>query len=555
MSSHKLTRRDILRLTGGSMSGFALLNSPFGCLLDALTRGMYGQALAQAAGLTPRKWVDLRFDAAPPRWVYDLFLKPYTGGATLIPNQSVGTRYVESAGRYTDVEYATVTRKGVAVPWLWQFPVPKHGGGTRSMDPLLDHMLQFRGVNAGNPDHAAAQQLHYRPLGVQQTVPALSADAGNKPIPAVFANVGNFQFGSIKSSSPMQATGSNLIQGLMSPFVSNATSAHKANRTNLKAHLDATAAAFAAELRARNSEHEASIVAQQNAVQLLESSFGDLVATWNELFAKYNNLAIRAFDPSVTLAGINDKPIGITTNRTGNRHYNHNSVLVTNEDLRSIIRAPTAANPSGTGTMMSTNIASSFALAEFVLTRGLSDSLTLGMGTPVRLNINGGSVNNNSDEHFTGKMVSLLVNTCMARAHAACLLEFIDVLKAPANDLFDETIVNVSGEFNRRPRTDGTGSDHNWEGANYTMYSGCFQGPKIIGNIKAKTSESNYGGTWGYGAAIAEIGNRPLNLGHVSASIATMIRVPSPLTAESTVVEENASGNIVPIIPNGTNTD
>jgi hypothetical protein len=120
--------------------------------------------------------------------------------------------------------------------------------------------------------------------------------------------------------------------------------------------------------------------------------------------------------------------------------------------------------------------------------------------------------------------------------------------------MFDDTIINVSGEFNRRPRTDGSGSDHNWEGANYTMYSGCFAGPKIVGNIRASTGETGYVGTWGFGAAIAEIGNRALDLGHVSASIATMIRVPSPITAVSTVVEENTSGKIVPIIPNGTNT-
>jgi hypothetical protein len=119
--------------------------------------------------------------------------------------------------------------------------------------------------------------------------------------------------------------------------------------------------------------------------------------------------------------------------------------------------------------------------------------------------------------------------------------------------LFDDTIINISGEFNRRPRLDGSGSDHNWEGGNLTMYSGSINGPHVLGNIRSSTGEASYPGTWGFAAPITELGNQNLDLTHTTATIATMLKVPSPLTVGNSVVEENSSGIIVPTIPRGRN--
>ena len=538
MSGSRSNRRDLLKILGGVTAGVGLLDSPFGMLLEAMTRGSYGRAIAQAAGIAPRKWIDLRFDGSPPRWVYDLFLTPYTGGAAYVPNPQVGTKYVATNGRYTEVEYETVTMNGIKVPWLWQFTVPAAGGGDRSMAPLLSNMLQIRGVNIGNPDHSAAQQLHYRPLGAQQTVSALSADPSEAPLAALYFNASSFQFGSMANKSPIMLSGANLISSLLTPFISQSSASFKTNRANLKTYMDAARTAFATELTAKNPAHAISVDAQRSSQELFESTFGDLAVVWADLFNKYQDLVTRAFDPTKVMAGINDLPIGITTTRS--LHYRSNDTLVTNEDLRTMVQAAT--------TRANNTMAQSFALAEFVMSKNLSDSLTLGMGSIVGLNVNGATVNHNPDEHFTGRMPSLLLNTYLARAHAACLLEFIDRLKSPAIAAWGETVINVSGEFNRRPRADGTGADHAHEAGSYTLYSGCVSGPKIIGNIKATNGENPYPGTWGFCAPIPTLGGQALDAGYASASIATMLRTPSPLTARSSVPEEDANGKIVPKI-------
>ena len=545
-------RRDFLRIAGAGLGGYSLLASPAAMLLEAMTRGLFGRAFAQGSGLSPRNWVDFRLDGAPPRWLFDLFLTPYDKQNTFVSG-GFGTRYVETDGRYTAVEYKTYKFPGTTLnlPWLWQFPVPASNGNTRSMQPLLANMLHVRGIYVGNPDHAAARSLHFRPLGARQSVSALAADSANFPIPAVFAAVNNYQFASIESKSPLAVATSNYIQSLMTPFSPAGSPTFKTQRLALDAYIDAAQAAMSAELRARNIRHEPSIGSRAGARNLMETAFGDLGTVWDTLFSKYEALCLRAYDPTVVLAGINDRPIGVTTSRAALGQYEFNNVVVGNSDIRSMVTLPAKGI---NGTRHNLAMARAFALAEFVLTRGLSNSISVGIGAAERLIVNDAEVAHNVDEHFTGNMISTLVNTYSARALAACLLEFFDVLKATkGGQLFDDTVINVSGEFNRRPRLDGSGSDHNWEGGNLTMYSGSINGPHVLGNIRASTGEPNYPGTWGFGAPISELSNQILDLTHTTATIATMLKVPSPLTVGSSVVEENSSGIIVPTISTGKN--
>ncbi len=541
MSSSRPNRRDILKVLGGVTAGAGLLDTPFGLLLEILTRGVYGQALAAEAGVNPRTWIDLRFEGAPPRWVYDLFLDPYKATGTFVPSTGFGNRFVGNGTIYNEVQYSTILRNGINVPWIWQFPVPTANGGTRPMTDLLPYMLQLRGVTTSTPDHNASMALHYRPLGAKQSVTALSGDNSKLPLPAVFYAINNFQFGSLASKSPVMADGANLISSLLAPFISSSSASFKSGRTALNTYLTAARSALVTEAGARNPLNAVSAQAQKDAYDLFNRSFGDISVVWNTLLAKYTALINQAIDPSTPLAGINDKPVGVSGTRTA--AYEYNGTPLTNADLRTIIQPSTATKPTSIS-----NMAASFAIAEFVATRDLSTSMSLGMGTFNGLNINGVSTVHNRDEHFTGKFASILINSYWARAHAACLLELIDRLGTKWN----ETIINVSGEFNRSPRTDGSGSDHNYQGANYTFYSGAIKGPAVVGNIKKSTGNAGYTGTWGFGAPIDELSSQQLTLGHGAATIATMLRVPSPITAVSGVVSETA-GEIKPIIPNGKN--
>jgi uncharacterized protein (DUF1501 family) len=153
------------------------------------------------------------------------------------------------------------------------------------------------------------------------------------------------------------------------------------------------------------------------------------------------------------------------------------------------------------------------------------------------------------DEHFTGKMPSLLVNSYLARAHAACLLELIRQLGAKG--IFKDTVINCSGEFNRSPRNNGTGSDHGFRGASLAIYSGAINGPIVIGNVAANAPDPNHSGTWGQGAGIAALGGQALDVGHAGATIAALLRVESPLTSRRSVVDEKTDNVITPAIELG----
>ncbi len=306
MSKFSANRRELMKMLGGVTAGTGLIASPAGMLLEAMTRGVFGRAIAQTGGLTPRKWIDMRFDVSPPRWVYDLFLTPYAGGAAFQANPQVGTRYVEANGRYTDVEYATVTMRGIKVPWLWKYPVPAANGGERSMAPLLDNLLQMRGVFVGNPDHTAAMKLHYRPLGAQQTLSALSADSSTAPIAALYFGVRGFEFGSNANNSPIRLSGTNLINSLLAPFISQSSQNFKNARSDLRTYLRTARNAFAADLKGKNPGHAISVEAQKSSHELFETSFGDLTVVWDQLYNKYVSLIDRAFDPNRVMEGIND---------------------------------------------------------------------------------------------------------------------------------------------------------------------------------------------------------------------------------------------------------
>ena len=97
------SRRHFLRVAGAGIGGYGVLASPAAMLLEAMTRGLFGRAFAQGTGVSPRNWVDIRLDGAPPRWLFDLFLTPYDNQNTFVSG-GFGTRYVASGGRYTAVE-------------------------------------------------------------------------------------------------------------------------------------------------------------------------------------------------------------------------------------------------------------------------------------------------------------------------------------------------------------------------------------------------------------------------------------------------------------------
>jgi hypothetical protein len=515
--SKKYSRRNALSLFGqGGITGI-LSQHPVKLLFTALLNGHISKANALVEPQASRNLLSIRLLGAPPRWTWDA-LHPHDPFSTVVPNAQVGTRFVSSGGRYTDVEYASVNLNGINMPWMWQFDLPKAGGGTRPMRELMDSMLLISGTNGNNPAHTGARVLQDYPLGINYSISSLAADNSNSPIPYINMNSATNGFNSALGLSPVNlpVTGANLLQTLLDPFLINPSATFGADQNALDAMLKTTFANLNIIAKNNHEKSETIIKSQNSAESLIRSGFNDIATFYPSTRNKYQNLIALAADPlNVALSGLSMQPIGATG------------------DLRTDIQ-----NVRQIG-----RLAQQFAVVEYVLCNNLSSSMTIAPNSFSGFTF---------DEHTVEKVRSLAGCTFYNRAIAACLLELIDQLKI--SGIFNNTIINISGEFGRNPKNDGTGSDHAPTSSSNTFFGGALAGNQFIGNTMKNSPQQNYLGSWGYSGENVGLSNNPsvpvgyLNLGHLAASIATMLNTPSPVTTSSSLLEENA-GIISSLLP------
>ncbi len=530
MNSKKINRRKAILGISATAGGTFLLN-PLSILFESVVKGAMNDALAEELGIAPRNYVLLQFSGAPPRWHYDLPLAPYGDHSKIIKNTSLGTKFVERNGRYVDIEYKTtpISIPGggtLHMPWIWQFDIPTSDGKSRPMSDLLKDMMIMRGINIGNPAHFGAQSLQFRP-GSKVSIGSLSADRSEAPIPAINFGCSNYSFVSSNglSAVPLSNSG-NVIKALLDPFVQSNSSeviSFRGKRNKLFQAIKEASGLLDESAKNIHSEYFDVKRATDSAKKLLERSFNDIESYWDEAVARYSNLLGRAVHQGTKLRGINDKPVGLLPVSKRNKEYSG----VTRDDLRSVSRPR--------------QVAENFALIEYVLTNKLSSSISVNSG---RLDIAGKRIG--FDEHGTGRMLSTIANAYQARCNATAMLELVNQLKSA--QIFDETIIQSSPEFGRKPRDkrdEDSGSDHAPGAGVCSFYGGAIKGYEVIGNISSKGAEYwKYPGTWGsYASNKNKDGSNfgILSARHIASTVASMLRTPSPVSnaTPSVVIEEN----------------
>ncbi len=539
LPSRDVTRRDLLRLLGMGAGG-SLISSPLMMIVDSIFKSNILRSAAHAQGLPskPRKYVFVQMAGAPSRWVYDLFLTPYQ--TDLTPISVLGTRYTGST-TYTGVGYSTISKNGINVPPMWGFSVPAPGGGTRPMSNLLSNLLHIRGIDSNLSSHDASRASQFKALAASASVTALTADYSDAPLKALNVGCSNWVFTSRNNRGYValpRVESQNLLQTLLSPFVSKASSDFVGKAQTISSAINNAVANLNTFALNRHPASMQTIQAQADANRMLEGNFGDLAQQWTALVDKYENLIKRSLSKIEVFPGFTDKPVGATSGR--GIGYSYNTRAVTIADLKNMIQPTTTIG----------FLAEHFAVAEYVLVNNISESISISPGGLVNLNSGSATFGQVFDEHFCGFMPTLLTNFYFYRAFSACLLEFVERLKAQG--IFDDTIINVSGEFNRSPIHNGSGSNHGH--SSVAIYSGLVNGPILLGNIAKDTPSSPYPGTWGYGTSV-KLANSDtlfqngsvLNAGNINATIAALLGVPPAIQAFLPVVAVNSSG-IVPLI-------
>ena len=496
----KINRRDLIEQTGALGSA----HFAYRLLATMLTsvpfaNELYGQT-------TSKKYISLQFPGAPARWMFDLFLTPYES-KDFMSNPMVGTRFSDIGSTYTEVVYETIQKAGISVPYIWGVPVPKSEGGTRDMAELLNHMLCLQGLDTGNSGHTASQKLHFTPPSSIKSVGALAADASSMPLDFVNQYGSDLDFQSTARKTPVLITGGgNLLAKMLNAFNVELTAPQRSKQDAMEQAIAAATNALNTELTKRQPASEVFVENSRKSLQMIEEGFNDLDAFWTEAVARYTDLVKRSLTQVIPF--INDKPIGLgTENSLASHKYNGSNPA--HLDMRDYI---TSSSNIG-------SLAQRFAVTEYVITRNLTQSTSMRIGR-----INHGITH---DSHFSGSIPTMYFNTLLFRAVSACTLELIDNLKSTGQ--WNDTVIELSGEFNRSPKVADGGSDHGWQGKSITFLSGQIPGPKIIGTIRQTAPNSAYAGTWGYGTPQPVLGKV---LGNVygASTLAYLLGVESPIS-------------------------
>lgn len=560
-------RRDFLKfLLGGTALG--ITSSPLQTIIEAAIFESAKRAHAQQINYNPERfYFNISFPGAPPRWNYDLFLDPYGNGQNVIANTSVATCF-EGGSRYTTSAYKTFKVPGynIHAPWIWGQYMPVSSGGFVPIHSLMKHMMVIQGINTEAPGHDESRLRMEQANGY--TVAGFLSDSIKSSFNSVDLS-SSYPFSSKTglsiTSTPLST--SNLVQAIMNKFDSSALTINKSLDDDLK---------IAYQNVLDNLNYDSSVrtpaalnikKTHEGALELINSSLGNLTTIWNTKYAKYRDIANRAFMDRTRFAGFMDKPVGIENMSQRDRSYQYaDARLSYTPDLRDMTK----------NDMIST-MAPIFAVAEFLAENKLATSLQSrinNMSTRQVTSIGGGFNNNlgiTHDQHNVGSMIATLNNALMYRALSGCLYEFIGTLKNPSfkGYKFHDTVIRLSGDFNRSARMNkydsngrpvaltssgtlvGTGSDHGFHGQVATLFSGKIQDPIIAGRIYKDASATgmtklglpalvgaNYAGSWGVGAPVnIEGGNVVLKPGHAISTIATLLGIASPAFNNASLVK------------------
>lgn len=570
-----ITRRNVLKTLGSAIAW-----SPVQMLAGTIVNGLLTRAASAATGTRPRNYLLINMYGGPARWVFDSPLR-LNGNESLLPNPMIGTRFAAApAPGPGTLEYASHDVAGFQMPHLWGFDVPRAGGGTRPMADLMGNMLVLRGFDMGLDGHSINNTRIVTPLPGGPCLNGLVADAAQASIPAI--NIGASP-GASAYFAP-QGTGAvdipvaheAYLDFLFAPFAGA-----DADLLRDRAHVDATVTQALAALRTASVQaspgHAPLFRDRDNAEKLLRDSIEGFHAVYADLVGKYEDLITRSVR-NTRLAGLTDRPVpglklpfvaaGDVTRDVAIGAYANEALYLGNDDLRTMFDQATLSD-----------FAKQLALAEYVLTKGLSASVMINPGplanltfensalkadlvktmtaqgdskfslAPGAVPYSGTEITNilRQDPHFTGTYLTLLGHSLYFRAIAACLVELIDRLKAAKVDglrVFDETVVHLASEFDRNPRVDGSGSDHGFRGNVASIFSGAVDRPLVLGNIYDALDLSTTVGTWGEGAPVRGLKNRVMELGHVMSSLAALLRVPSPTPNNRPVIAVKGNSTI-----------
>ncbi len=495
-TDNKFSRRHLMQVSAAIAASSSL--SPFELIFKSVLDGLVAKAYAQSLGVTARNYVFLQLPGAPPRWTW-CPLTPFDDEGAIAKHATVGTRFINSS----TIEYKTININGINMPWMWQFDVARAGGGTRPMRELMDDILFLRGVDCGNSSHDGARELQFLPAGARASLTALSADHNSNPIPHInMRTVGSaWKSQRTKSRTNLSLT-NNAYRNLLDPFMVTTPDSFTNNKNKIDQAIKNSMQSLYEASSTQHPGFDPIISSQKDALELMRRTYNNLDTEFNNTVAKYRDIINRS------RVGDSNLPY-LTDSRAGTFRTSYNSKGFSNLDKY-------------------------FAVIEYLLVNGYSSSVAVGLRGL-----------ENFDEHTVPGTNSLFVNTMLNRVVAACILELKTVLSSKG--LWGETLINYSGEFGRYPNPDGQpGTQHRSKSGTISLISGALKGREVVGNtLRSSAHGDRADNTDKAGNNIGALG-----MGHLSNTIASLLRTEPAVTAVSSLVKE-VNGQFESILPPG----
>ncbi|WII72905.1 DUF1501 domain-containing protein [Bdellovibrio sp. 22V] len=551
-NNNPFSRRSFL---GGALTLGAgtFLFDPFRSLTEGIADGLIMKAYGESGGVNAsRNYINIQMPGAPLRYQFDQWLRVSNSdpalamvAATKKINPMIANSFtIDSQGK-VDLAYKTFAFNNVLAPHMFSHHVYNSKGQKRPLTDLLKHMLVVRGFGSGLDGHQFNMLAQQVPIGGVSTISGLVAENTK----ATFDSVqwpdrgGNGAFVSNQGKAQSKVGGTKPLNTLMEGFGQPSA---KGTRNLKTAHAEAMELAQARLKAYSRSENTGAKVVSQNlsnASNMMKKGVGNLDSFWTDAVARYK-AAIEASMREINLVGISDKPL--TSDESAIWNLGTGDIIKQSKerDVREAIKNVSLQN-----------YAESLAMAEYLIKQGLSNSIDIRADALMNLSIlTPGTTaatarNLGLDMHATGGAAAVLFATSYYRGIAAGILELMDQL---GPQVWQNTVVQVQGDFGRTARSNGSGSDHGFNQMVTSAYSGAFSnGPVVVGNIKLAGHSAAYDGTQGIAAEIPGYNQKGMpSPTMASATVTTLLGVdhnPYKNTAASLVSLTN--GTLKPVVP------
>ncbi len=494
-------------------------------------------------------YILLNLYESPPRWLFDL---PLIDSPT--PHPMICTKIVN--GKPT---YKTIKKGNINFPSLWENKTQSLSSSPVPMSDLLDQMLIIRGCNMNKDGHDLNSRVLESTAEGKTSIGGRIADNYPSHFPALAVS------GTMADPFKSVVSSFNTEKGLKAFICKEENSKNYIEQALDLYYKTSSSQPSVRELLEKISSHlkDSDPLSYQKIRELQKLPFEKIFMFFNKSLKKYNELLENSYQNDI-IKDLSDQeipaikfPARFKLDEEKSKKpldymgaFQFERYILTGSDLNRVFKKRRADN-----------IAKNFALAETALKFSLTNVLILNFDPLTNIDIrNAAPVNEITakiendeitfdcpkdklfstpkegmkmtfDAHFIGTYPGLIGYSYYFQHFCAGLLEFkrfLKTTKKEGHNLFQNSLVHLTSEFERAPQKNQAGSDHGWRGHTSTFFSGRFDsGVKLLGKI-TKDSTNALGNaycTWGAAADFPPI-KREMRYGDIVASIASFFKVP-----------------------------